>query len=190
MRERKKRGGGGAFLAVQFGCNDGEEVLPARFSFPACTTSPPLSLSQLVDVEAWGPPVLEYDEEWLAVMRSTHQLTNLSSVHRPLPVGLKSESEGEVPLKKSRGPDPADVAFVRDLVEARGGSIKVPNGFVQTAKPHGGGGGKPGWRGRMPTKHVRNPQTEALLGMLGLPYNLDHDSVPVKAASPGAGALL
>jgi hypothetical protein len=33
---------------------------------------------QVIEVEGHGPPVFEYDEEWLAIMRSTHDLTNLN----------------------------------------------------------------------------------------------------------------
>ena len=41
---------------------------------------------------------------------------------------------------------------------------------------------------RMPSEHIRNPQTEALLEMLQLPYNLDHSQqADIRAGAPGAG---
>lgn len=115
--------------------------------------------------------MFEYDEEWLAIMRGTHDLMNLNPRGRPLP--------GMGALR--RGADPADVNTVREALAARGGA-EVPQNFAPTAPAYhdpAGAGGGPGFktpkpRGRMPTQHVRNPQTEALLGMLGLPYNLDH----------------
>lgn len=41
--------------------------------------------SQVLELDAPGPPELHYDEEWLAVMRSTHHLVNLRFAHAPLP---------------------------------------------------------------------------------------------------------
>lgn len=40
---------------------------------------------------------------------------------------------------------------------------------------------------RMPTEHIRNPQTEALLEMLQLPYNLDHSQQADFGAAAAAG---
>ncbi len=39
----------------------------------------------MLELDAPGPPELHYDEEWLAVMRSTHHLVNLRFAHAPLP---------------------------------------------------------------------------------------------------------
>lgn len=62
---------------------------------------------------------------------------------------------------------------MRAALAARGGAA-VPNNFQQTAPgPSGRGAG-----GRMPAAAARNPQTEAFLDMLGLPYNLDADGQP------------
>ncbi|EFJ51349.1 hypothetical protein VOLCADRAFT_79829, partial [Volvox carteri f. nagariensis] len=40
---------------------------------------------QVIEVDAPGPPELHYDEEWLAVLRTTHHHTNLAFKHAPLP---------------------------------------------------------------------------------------------------------
>ena len=36
---------------------------------------------QVFEVEADGPPGFSYDEEWLAVLRTTHGLVNLRPQH-------------------------------------------------------------------------------------------------------------
>jgi hypothetical protein len=77
------------------------------------------------------------------------------------------------------GPKPADVAFVEQLLQQRGSS-SIPHNFEATAPAYDPAAGRS--RGNMPRSDLRNPQTEALLQMLGLPYNLDH-----AANSSGAG---
>ncbi|GAX78087.1 hypothetical protein CEUSTIGMA_g5529.t1 [Chlamydomonas eustigma] len=119
---------------------------------------------------------ISYDEEWLAIMRSTHDVINLDRRHQPLP--------GMGALRK--GASEADVKVVEEVLQQRGGAKIDPTAFVQTARPadasaaaasnsgsHTGFRG-PKKRGRMPSAHVRNPQTESLLQMLQLPYNLEH----------------
>ncbi|GLC41533.1 hypothetical protein PLESTB_001000700 [Pleodorina starrii] len=161
-------GGGGSttrFLAL-------DKCLPGR------------DFLQVMELDAPGPPELHYDPEWLAVLRTTHHLTNLGFKHAPLP--------GMGALRA--GPRPEDVEFVRQVLAARGTS-RVPDNFAVTAEPYNPASGQR--RGRMPQRHVRNPQTVALLEMLGLPYNLDHsDHVarggvpagPPAAAAGGGGA--
>jgi hypothetical protein len=38
--------------------------------------------AQVVELPARGPPVFEYDPEWLAILRSTHGVMNLNRQHR------------------------------------------------------------------------------------------------------------
>ncbi|GLI69873.1 hypothetical protein VaNZ11_014590 [Volvox africanus] len=152
------RGGGtassssrGGFSATRFLALD--KCLPGR------------EFLQVIEVEApqlLGEPELQYDEEWLAILRSTHHLTNLDFKHHALPGmgGLRS------------GPQPEDVVFVRQTLAARGTS-RVPDNFVVTAESYNPALGQR--HGRMPQRHQRNPQTVALMDMLGLPYNLDHN---------------
>ncbi|GIL81793.1 hypothetical protein Vretimale_1395 [Volvox reticuliferus] len=119
---------------------------------------------QVIEMEApqlSGKPELQYDEEWLAILRSTHQLTNLDFKHMALP-GMGGQRSG---------PRPEDLEFVQQTLAARGTS-RVPDNFVITAEPYNPALGQR--QGRMPQRHQRNPQTVALLEMLGLPYNLDH----------------
>ncbi|KAK9903387.1 hypothetical protein WJX75_004587 [Coccomyxa subellipsoidea] len=133
-----------------------------------------LQVLELPDAE--GPKVFSYDEEWLAILRTTHSLLSLDRKAVPLP--------GMGALR--RGPNLEDVQYVGEALAARGGP-EVPHNFMPTAPGHDGRQR----RGVMPTHAVRNPQTVALLEMLGLPYNLDpsseHTSVQSGAAS-GASA--
>lgn len=63
------------------------------------------------------------------------------------------------------GPSPADVAFVTEALQKRGGPT-IPNNFVQTAPAYNPQ--SKAKRGNMPRVDLQNPQTIALLDMLGL----------------------
>ena len=116
---------------------------------------------QVVDFpEANGPLEFSYDAEWLAILKSTHDMTSLQP--RPPP------------------PPPADpvteaeVAQVQEMLHRRPQGGKIPENFEQTAPVHVENGCTR--RGRMPQWSPRNPQTVALFDMLGLSYNLDFHS--------------
>ncbi|KAL6760061.1 lariat debranching enzyme, C-terminal domain-containing protein [Haematococcus lacustris] len=126
---------------------------------------------QVLELEAEGPKVFEYDPEWLAILRSTHSQMNLSRQHRPLPyMGTRR-----------MGPSHADMEFVEQALAARG-NANVPLNFQPTAPAFNPQLGTR-QQGRMPARHVRNPQTEALLQLLQLPYSLDHANPPKPTAS-------
>lgn len=63
------------------------------------------------------------------------------------------------------GPSPADVAFVAEALRKQGGPT-IPNNFVQTAPAYDPQSRAK--RGNMPRVDLQNPQTLALLEMLGL----------------------
>ncbi|CAL8465238.1 g4773 [Coccomyxa elongata] len=130
-----------------------------------------LQVLELPDAE--GPKVFSYDEEWLAILRTTHSLLSLKRKPAPLP--------GMGALR--RGPNPEDVRYVREAVAARGGP-EVPQNFAPTAPGHDGRMR----RGVMPSRPVHNPQTVAFLEMLGLPYNLDDSSATTAAHTTAASA--
>ncbi|BDA50256.1 Lariat debranching enzyme [Coccomyxa sp. Obi] len=158
-REIQMDGGGGerttAFLAL-------DKCLPGR------------GFLQVVELpDAVGPKVFSYDEEWLAILRTTHSLLSIKRKPSPLP--------GMGALR--RGPNPEDVQYVREAVAARGGP-EVPQNFTPTVPGHDGRAR----RGVMPSQPVRNPQTLAFLEMLGLPYNLDDSSAASPAHASAASA--
>ena len=57
---------------------------PAQFSIQGCPTVS-LALQILQITEAEGPKEFSYDEEWLAILRSTHSLMSLHRRPVPLP---------------------------------------------------------------------------------------------------------
>ncbi|KAK9868315.1 hypothetical protein WJX84_007760 [Apatococcus fuscideae] len=134
---------------------------------PACThflaldkCLPGRGFLQVVDFpEASGPKELCYDKEWLAVLRSTHRLMRMQQRQPPLPGG-----------GQRLGPPLKDLDAIEDAFKGRG-SCTIPHNFQPTAPCHDPQGGQR--RGSMPKSLPRNPQTLALLAMLGLPYNLD-----------------
>ncbi|PNW87402.1 hypothetical protein CHLRE_02g146950v5 [Chlamydomonas reinhardtii] len=137
---------------------------------------------QVLELEApadWhddGSPLqLCYDPEWLAVLRGTHHLTNLRFRHQALP--------GMGQLRS--GPRPADLEYVQQALAARGGAT-IPHNFTVTAPPYDPAAGQR--KGRMPQRHERNPQTVALMELLGLPYNLDHSELHGGPGGPPPGA--
>lgn len=60
------------------------------------------------------------------------------------------------------------VAWVSEALQRAGGP-RIPSNFQLTAPVHN----PQARRGTMPRRAYRNPQTEALLDLLGLPYNLE-----------------
>ena len=69
---------------------------------------------------------------------------------------------------KREGPLQADLDFVQQQLAANGAA--VPDNFSPTAPSQAQLGRK---RGQMPTDIPRNPQTLALMGLIGREYNLD-----------------
>jgi hypothetical protein len=185
---------------------------------------------QLLELPASGPLRLEYDPEWLAVLRGTHHLMNLQRRPRSLPAFGGSR----------QGAREADLRAVREALEARGawlcrrrrplalrtllargwlqragnpgalllpphrahpargrpgpdpllpapppaGGPAVPDNFSPTAPAYDPQGSR---RGAMPPAPLRNPQTVALLALLGLDYNLDHAQQGQGGARQGQG---
>lgn len=114
---------------------------------------------QVLEFEAHGPPTLQYDEEWLAILRGSHDwLRTVKYPPDPLP--------NVVP---GSGPCVADLEFVRQALSKSQSPIPT-TAFSRTAPTHDSSSK---YRGSMPTSVPCNPQTMALLNMIGRPYNLD-----------------
>eukprot|EP00878_Enallax_costatus_P042528 GHUV01049917.1.p1 GENE.GHUV01049917.1~~GHUV01049917.1.p1 ORF type:complete len:404 (+),score=111.54 GHUV01049917.1:504-1715(+) len=110
---------------------------------------------QVVELPVEGPLELCYDPEWLAILRSTHDLMSTSKTAVPLPPNWGGRT----------GPKQYDIDFVDQLFKQRG-TTAIPHNFAMTAPPYDPSQGRR--RGNMPRTDLRNPQTEALLQMLGL----------------------
>lgn len=68
---------------------------------------------QVLDLEPRGPAEIQYDEEWLAVLRSTHNLMSLQRRPQPLP-GMGHLRQGAAPQ---------DRQFVREAVARQGAKV-------------------------------------------------------------------
>lgn len=133
--------------------------------------------------EATGEKVLSYDAEWLAVLKTTHHMLSLQrhTAERPGACGqhVKQMPCSVVPAGVCRifptadmqrtGPSAEAMAFV-DAVLANG--VQIPSSFAKTVPE---AGPAPPRRGRMPRSNPRNPQTEALLKLIGCEWNLGED---------------
>jgi lariat debranching enzyme len=139
-----------------------------------------------------GPPVLSYDEEWLAVVRATQSLLSLGHAPSPMP-----PPELLLPaVERER-------LVVRAYAASRPEGLRIPEDFAPTAPAHapaedprghlaaaGGGGGRGrggrggrgggggAWReGRgarePPPALYSNPQTERFCAMLGIPNHVN-----------------
>ena len=123
---------------------------------------------QVVDVGAVeGPMELSYDAEWLAVVKLTHELTNVTRNYTVLPTSVEE-------IKQYR---PDEVA-VREIVNLFGGNLTVPKNFVQTVNPYDPS--RPTDKVH-PPKPVSNPQTRRFCALLGI-KNL---SMPAEPQDPG-----
>jgi lariat debranching enzyme len=128
---------------------------------------------QVVDFESIhgvGPFQLRYDAEWLAILQATHSLTSLHQRPPPPPP-----------------PEPVSRACVEAVENnlASRGLQNIPHNFQQTAPAHQPDEGFVKRRGRMPRSELRNLQTQALLGVLGLTYDLDHGTISVVTKHEG-----
>lgn len=126
------------------------------------------------------PFCIEYDEEWLAIVRANHGLlsTRRDVVRLPAPPVL---SHDDVEFVRSRVRERRSIASPGAGAPEGGGheesteppTAAVPQNFVATVPPHdnnqgGGGRGKRG-RARQPPQRG-NPQTDEFLAMLDLPH--------------------
>eukprot|EP00898_Chlorokybus_atmophyticus_P000848 jgi/Chlat1/1764/Chrsp134S02112 len=125
---------------------------------------------QVIDVpSAKGSLEFSYDEEWLSIVRASHNYLSLARA----PVTLPAEFPGFYQHRK----------FVKEAMVKRGGD-KVPLNFAPTAPVHDPRSNRR--RGNPSAlREVRNPQTEEFLNMLDLPYNLDHGA---RSSGGAAGA--
>lgn len=122
---------------------------------------------QMVDIPAAaGPLEFMHDEEWLAITRAYHPYFPLTRQPMQLRNSLNLDAQRQ---------------WVQNRLAERGSSIST--NFTMTAPPYQAN--QPRGRASQAPGHVRNPQTEAFLELLELPYLLDHASKPAPVALPG-----
>lgn len=123
---------------------------------------------QVIDIPVAAPGVKEirFDEEWLAILRETHGIMNLSRGPTRFPTAFATPPAAAAEHR----------AAVAEALTAAGGAVVPRDGFARTVDP-----GKRG-QGDMPTSIPRNPQTEAVLRLIDRPWNLGGET-----QGPGAG---
>jgi Lariat debranching enzyme, C-terminal domain len=137
---------------------------------------------QIVDVPVAksGPKTLCYDEEWLAILRETHGMMNLRRGPTRFPTPLAAapavapEPRAAVAAALDDAAGNAGAGANGAEASSSGGGGRVrgaipPEGFTQTVDA-----GKRG-QGESPRAVPRNPQTEAVLRLIGRPWNLSHE---------------
>lgn len=121
----------------------------------------PMSVAA-VAAEAAKPLVLEYDAEWLAIVKKTHHLLVRERNAPKLPAGTDFSSTDE------------ELAKIRQRLMDRYSSLAIPNNFAVTAKFY-----RPtrpfhqrDLRGVSVQRLDGNPQTDAFLELLGLQHRV------------------
>lgn len=121
---------------------------------------------QIIEVESDpGPHEIEYDEEWLAITRRFNSI---------LPLTTKPANFGGVQFDKEECRK-----WVKSKVQSRGSK---PFEFVRTVPCHNS---SQTVANDSFSEHIRNPQTEALLQFLELPYILDKSEPAHNPTSQG-----
>eukprot|EP00892_Ulva_mutabilis_P005651 jgi/Ulvmu1/3458/UM016_0078.1 len=144
---------------------------------------PKRTFVQVIDipVRSPGPNEVWFDEEWLAILRETHGMMNLSRGPTRFPTAFASPPATTAEHRSA----------VAEALQAAGGAAVPADGFARTVDPSKRG------QGAMPTSIPRNPQTEAVLRLIGKPWNLGGNggdgigsALATAAAAPLTGADL
>lgn len=109
-----------------------------------------------IPVDQPAPKEFTYDEEWLAVLRETHNMLELS--RRPTRFPTPFNAAPEVAQEHRDA--------VAQSLKEQGGPLIPKDGFVQTVDPKKKG------QGQSPRSIPRNPQTEHVLKLIGREWNL------------------
>lgn len=150
---------------------------------------PQPQLLQLLDIEGDGsPPELQYDTEWLAVLRSTVHLHSNARGRVPLDAPAVAEASGG---RASFTPTDAEQAEAARCAD--GGTLRVPTNFEVTAPPYVTGESIVAPQ----QPFLESPQTAAFCQKFGLPEGfrtqrgatLDAHGAPPATATPPRGGL-
>jgi len=115
---------------------------------------------QVMDVEPMeiAPPTLTYDEEWLAILKSTYPLLSISKYSARLPRPGNND-------RIDYGASQEEIKFVRQRLAQSSHGIEIPDNFAQTAPLYNPSQHK----SFQQPKPRQSPQTDALLSLLELP---------------------
>ena len=129
---------------------------------------------------------LEYDLEWLAIVKKTHKLTQANPSFVDVPNEPVTVSEEEIEDVRSRF-HKRHLDTSLENASSNTNFLAIPQNFRVTAPPHNVPGSNiPPLGGRL----VGNPQTDELLGVIGLehvitvPFSGTSDSVPPPQPAP------
>ena len=147
-------------------------TLSHLFHPPSAEFATQWPLLQIVEipVDTPAPKVFSYDEEWLAVLRETHDMLALSRRPTRFPTAFNAAPEVSREHRDA----------VSQALANSGGSEIPADGFVQTVDPTKRGQGSP------PTSIPPNPQTMHVLKLLGREWNLGGEANDQKGESWGA----
>jgi len=109
--------------------------------------------------QATGPKQLNYDEEWLAIIRSTNHLLSFSPRDVQLPKPSTDPSQ-----RFDYRPTTEELEWVRKRLHEKQGGFQVPENFIATAPVY-----HPGERSRQAGELFESPQRTAFLDFLELP---------------------
>ena len=108
-----------------------------------------LSILHVPACSSHTAPTLEYDVEWLAILKRTHSLTVAERCHVQVPNEMIQPSQEELD-------------WIRERFE---GSFEIPTNFAVTVPPY-----SPGEPLQPPLPRMGNPQTDHLLRTLNLQH--------------------
>ena len=126
------------------------------------------------------PLQIEYDPEWLAILRKTHNLTQLTRSFVNVPADITPVTQGEIEEVRTRlierrrqqsggdGKEKEQSAVTSDSTnDTKRNDFAIPENFCMTVPPHGSPGSDFAPNGGA---MVGNPQTDELLDLLGMEH--------------------
>ncbi|KAJ3173307.1 lariat debranching enzyme [Geranomyces variabilis] len=117
---------------------------------------------------------LSYDEEWLAIMRATHDLFSTSREQKKVP------EDSEIARRIAE-----DLQWVQENVP----DLRAPHNFVVTSPAHTPSANSKPNRATRSGKPYLNPQTTALCDLLGLPNNINVGGLAPGTVDPALAPL-
>ncbi|TPX70246.1 hypothetical protein SpCBS45565_g01870 [Spizellomyces sp. 'palustris'] len=132
---------------------------------------------QVVDIpEVNGPMEFTYDEEWLAIVRATHDLFSLSSEQKKVP------EDAEIARRIAE-----ELEWVHEHITGIDDGLRIPQNFAMTA-PAYISGQQSSRKKTKPAPPYLNPQTVRFCELLNLPNMINVDGLPPGASQTSGPA--